>query len=704
MTRRLILLMLLVLWPSLASAATRYVSTTGSDANSCAASTNATTPKRNFNGGSGAIACMASADILIARGGTYAETLEPGNGIPSGGGSWATATKIQAYIGETVWLKPTSVTGFVTIVSLADTQSYIEFDGINLDGTLVEASFVVIYDGDTIGGVVQRAHHIRYKNAEFKGAPVGSGLTSSHGVLERVACPGCTGGNEFQHLVVHGIGPDFLYHGMYLEAPNVLVENCEFYDITGAGVQLQYTASNATIRNNKFHSPRDGGTAHWGIVISTNSYGTIYNNIFYDLRNGAGFAYGIHNYAGGGGTTEIYNNTCYDSDGYCYLLASGANNFRNNIAFQAAINYSDSTGGTKSNNITDGTNPGFVDAPAHDFHLSMASVAIDTGADLSSVFTTDFDGVTRTLPFDKGAFEFAIACSIPGAPGSFSPTNGATGVALTPTLSWSASGATAYDVRLGTFTGVGPASFSDNFNRADNADLGVSFNNGFTGQSNAQIVSNRVRAGSTALDSVERVTTTLTADQWVAFTIPTIQGAGLIAMRAMLRLATEPTFSGYSVGALRGLGTATTWIARVDSGAETILASENATTWAPGDTLLVKIEGSTISLFRNGSGSSLIQATDLTYTSGSAGLMLYASTLSDGELDDLSVGSIGPLFLQSQASTTFGPVTLPGSTLHYWQIIAKNSCGNTSGSVNTFTTQADALPPIGPGGIRPRLR
>src|SRR5207245_9207568 len=40
--------------------------------------------------------------------------------------------------------------------------------------------------------------------------------------------------------------------------------------------------------------------------------------------------------------------------------------------------------------------------------------------------------------------------SLPGTPTSPSPANSATGVSTTPTLTWSASGATNYDVKFGT--------------------------------------------------------------------------------------------------------------------------------------------------------------------------------------------------------------------------------------------------------------
>src|SRR5206468_1462159 len=55
-------------------------------------------------------------------------------------------------------------------------------------------------------------------------------------------------------------------------------------------------------------------------------------------------------------------------------------------------------------------------------------------------------GGTSTGP----VWSFSTAAPAPGAPTSPDPPDAATGVAVTPTLTWTASGATSYDVRFGT--------------------------------------------------------------------------------------------------------------------------------------------------------------------------------------------------------------------------------------------------------------
>jgi phosphatidylserine/phosphatidylglycerophosphate/cardiolipin synthase-like enzyme/regulation of enolase protein 1 (concanavalin A-like superfamily) len=74
--------------------------------------------------------------------------------------------------------------------------------------------------------------------------------------------------------------------------------------------------------------------------------------------------------------------------------------------------------------------------------LSISSAMI--GLIVSSQNT----GALNTSTFDN--VSVSTAAAPPSAPGTPSPVNGATGVSATPTLTWSASGATAYDVSFGT--------------------------------------------------------------------------------------------------------------------------------------------------------------------------------------------------------------------------------------------------------------
>ena len=69
-----------------------------------------------------------------------------------------------------------------------------------------------------------------------------------------------------------------------------------------------------------------------------------------------------------------------------------------------------------------------------------------TSADVSERNVSTFDSVTVTLP----PVTPPPSPSAPGAPASPSPASGSTGVSTSGGLSWSATGASTYDVRLGT--------------------------------------------------------------------------------------------------------------------------------------------------------------------------------------------------------------------------------------------------------------
>ena len=123
-----------------AQAATYYVSTGGQDTNPGTQSA----PFRTINKG---VRVLIPGDTLLVRGGTYTESLTWGV-VPSGT-SWSSKVRIAAFPGETVWMRPAS--GLRALEFAGNTnggnggeQKYIEFDGINLDVSMLtgEASAV----------------------------------------------------------------------------------------------------------------------------------------------------------------------------------------------------------------------------------------------------------------------------------------------------------------------------------------------------------------------------------------------------------------------------------------------------------------------------------------------------------------------------------------------------------------------------------
>ena len=180
----------------------------------------------------------------------------------------------------------------------------------------------------------------------------------------------------------------------------------------------------------------------------------------------------------------------------------------------------------------------------------------------------------------------------------------------------------------------------DNFNRANTADLGASWDAGYTDQwsvnTNLQIVGNRVRA-TAAQDATETYSgVALATNQWAQLTLATANGTSVMAPRLLLRFSAPGAKSGYEFSIGRGVGF-TSRIARWNAGVFTSLAVENATPWGAGDILRAEAEGTTLRLYRN--NVLVLSTTDATVASGRAGITIYAATIADVELDDFSAGN-----------------------------------------------------------------
>jgi hypothetical protein len=82
--------------------------------------------------------------------------------------------------------------------------------------------------------------------------------------------------------------------------------------------------------------------------------------------------------------------------------------------------------------------------------VGSTQVSIPSSALVGIIVTSHDTTKLNTSTFDSVAVNGTTTTQPPSAPSSPSPANGATGVSTTPTLTWTSSGATSYDVAFGT--------------------------------------------------------------------------------------------------------------------------------------------------------------------------------------------------------------------------------------------------------------
>ena len=400
----------------MAYAATYYVSTSGNNSYSCAQAQSTSTPKRTLNN---AVACLSGGDTLLVRAGTYPEALL--NNVPSGT-SWTNKVRIAAYPGETVWMTPTSGT---FVLYFAGSSRYIEFDGINLDGDNVTANAVKIESFSASND----PHHIRFQNLEVLGESSSADTSQSRvGIIVVGIIANAIGGNEFLNVTFRRMRNFFVGQGslgLYIQTSNNLVDGCDFSDFRFGGLQVYNSygnqANNNIIRNSRFHDPfRFSGAAHVGALIYTTNSGTLfYNNLIYNIPSDGGNTKGIE-FGAASANVGFYNNTIYNVGGAGLRVQGSTNIIRNNISYgNSSNNYTNVGSGTvASNNMTDGTNPLFVNAGAGDFRLQSTSRGLDAGVTVALV-TTDFARTVRPQgsAYDIGAYEYGLLqASSPSAP------------------------------------------------------------------------------------------------------------------------------------------------------------------------------------------------------------------------------------------------------------------------------------------------
>ncbi|MEZ4526976.1 MAG: PKD domain-containing protein [Desulfobacterales bacterium] len=160
----------------------------------------------------------------------------------------------------------------------------------------------------------------------------------------------------------------------------------------------------ATVYNN-FMINDTGRQSGYGIIdcgpSNAQYFHRIYSNSFYSAGD-----FGAVDGNSANARLEIAGNVCLKAAGSVPCFAKfDAAYFRNNISSDSSASGSSSQTGKSLNDIR------FVSVAkgSADLHLQPGSAALDSGADLSSVFKEDVDGQNRTGLWDAGADELSEA-------------------------------------------------------------------------------------------------------------------------------------------------------------------------------------------------------------------------------------------------------------------------------------------------------
>jgi Tol biopolymer transport system component len=276
--------------------------------------------------------------------------------------------------------------------------------------------------------------------------------SSGHGASENgglfIACPGyfdgsaCAGavtltGNVIEENDAAYNGGAYCRHDKLLIQNNIIRENGQSIDVGGAS----FSGSEITFVNNVVANNDDQGNS--AVTLGGTGVVHVINNTI--TGNNAPLLVGSE------GPVYIYNNIFFNNacwEGYCSDFSAWSNQGIVKL-FNNDFSPSNLPDGVDPSNLA--VDPLFVDAANGNYRLQPSSPVINKGTNTAPKLPAkDIEDRARILlgKVDMGAYE-ATGSSL-GAPVNPSPANAATGVVLTPTLTWTAGlGATSHDVYFG---------------------------------------------------------------------------------------------------------------------------------------------------------------------------------------------------------------------------------------------------------------
>ena len=293
------------------------------------------------------------------------------------------------------------------------------------------------------------------------------------------------------------------------------------------------------------------------------------------------------------------------------------------------------------------------------------------------------------------AWSFTTAGSSPTAPGSPSPVNAATGVSTNATLSWSAIGATSYDVKFGTsnppplvVTGQTAASYTPALAAGRTYFW--------------QVVANNA-TGSTP-GAVWSFSTAAAPPSAPATPSPANGATGVSTSASLSWSATNATSYDVKFGTTNPPAPAVTGQA----------GTSYTPTLAAGATYFWQVvannaNGSTPGAVWSFTTAAAPQPPSAPATpspaSGATGVSTSASlswSATNATSYDVKFGTTNPPApaVTGQAGTSYTP-TLAAGTTYFWQVVANNANGSTPGAVWSFTTAAAPQPPSVPATPSP---
>lgn len=299
-------------------------------------------------------------------------------------------------------------------------QSYLAIDGQVANGIKTDAS------ADTHGNGVALDHgsttsYVTLRYLEIAGPGVGATPTGEGRGLNLTATTGAASHYLVEYCYIH----DQDAHAYLYNVSDIIFQYDEFANSGCAGGEsanchpnmvYMYNVDNLTVRNNTFSA---WATEGWYCqqYCSEHDY---YNNIFYGAAGAGKKGIAVDSAVDAATGIRIYNNTFYNVNQPIRFQAgkSHTGEVKNNLIHTySLLEYV--AGVTRSNNWYSGTpaygETGEVDGGAadpftakatNDFTLAAESSPIGAGADLSVSFTADKNGVTRTVPWDIGAYKY----------------------------------------------------------------------------------------------------------------------------------------------------------------------------------------------------------------------------------------------------------------------------------------------------------